>query len=422
MSPATSDQHIRRLERLLEVCRSLGKSQDIQALLQSVVDAACELTRSEVSTILLYEAETDLLKFVAGPSSHKATSLRLRVPLDKSLAGWVYKNSKPVVVQDANKEPRIAREVETPLGHDLHSMLAVPLYYQGETIGVLEAINKRNHADYTEEDVTILETLASQAAVATLGALLLEETKRAYDQIEELEKMKSNFIAIAAHELRTPLGLILGHSTFLMETVKDETQRHQLDVIIRSASRLKKIIEDISAVNTAQTGTARVKRSPIMLDKLFQRVANQFHDTARRKRVSLVTKLPDANLTIEGDEEKIGLALSNLISNAIAFTNENGHVLVTAEALPGYIKISVIDDGIGIPSKDLPKVFDRFFQVQSHLTRRHGGMGLGLSVAKAMIELHGGQIWVESVESRGSNFSILLPSKLNQPPKVPAFQ
>ncbi len=91
------------------------------------------------------------------------------------------------------------------------------------------------------------------------------------------------------------------------------------------------------------------------------------------------------------------------------FTNQGGHVFVTGELVPGYVKVSVIDDGIGIPAKDLPHIFDRFFQVESHLTRRHGGMGLGLSVAKVMIEMHGGRIWAESMEGKGSNFTFLLP-------------
>jgi two-component system sensor histidine kinase VicK len=112
---------------------------------------------------------------------------------------------------------------------------------------------------------------------------------------------------------------------------------------------------------------------------------------------------------VDGDASKIGVALSNLIKNSTAFTDAQGHVFVVAEKIPGYVKVSVIDDGIGIPSKDLPRIFDRFYQVESHLTRKHGGMGLGLSVAKVMVELHGGRIWAESVEGKGSNFTFILP-------------
>jgi signal transduction histidine kinase len=411
MPSADPIQHIHRLERLIAINRSLGSSKDLEGLLQTVVDATCELLECEYSIILMYEEETDLLKFVAGPPAYRDAMRRTRIPLEKSIAGWVYKQAKPVHIPDVRNDLRILPDVENILGFKTRSILAIPLTFRGETIGVIEAINKRNDAHYTEDDVTFLETLASQAAVVTLGTLLIEETEHAYKELEELERVKSNFIAIAAHELRTPLGLILGHASFLIDSIKDELHKKQLDVIIRSATRLKKIVEDLSNVSNVQSGALRLHRKPIPLQFLIPKVAAPYQDSARRKHISLIVKMPESDLTVEGDEEKITTALINLVDNALIFTNENGHILISAEKLPGYIKVSVLDDGIGIPAKDLPRVFDRFFQVHSHLTRSHGGMGLGLSVAKAMIELHGGQIWVESLEGKGSNFSFLVPTK-----------
>jgi signal transduction histidine kinase len=411
MSSADPIQHIHRLERLIAINRSLGSSKDLDGLLQTVVDAVCELLDCEFSVILMYEEETDLLKFVAGPLEHRPAMKRTRMPLEKSIAGWVYKQAKPVHIPDVRNDPRVLPEVENVLGFDTRSILAVPLPFRGENIGVIEAINKRNNAYYTEDDVTILETLASQAAVVTLGTLLIEETELAYKELEELERVKSNFIAITAHELRTPLGLILGHATFLADSIKDDLHQKQLEVIIRSATRLKKIVEDLSNVTSVQSGATRLHRKPVALQFLIPKVAQPYQELARRKHISMIIKMPDTDLTVVGDEEKLITALSNLIDNAIIFTNDNGHVLISGEKLPGYVKVSILDDGIGIPAKDLPRVFDRFFQVQSHLTRRHGGMGLGLSVTKAMIELHGGQIWVESLEGKGSNFSFLVPIK-----------
>jgi signal transduction histidine kinase len=411
MPSADPIQHIHRLERLITISRSLGSSKDLDGLLQTVVDATCELLESEFSVILMYEEETDLLKFVAGPPAYREAMKRTRIPLEKSVAGWVFKQAKPVHIPDVRNDLRILPDIENILGFKTRSILAIPLTFRGEIIGVIEAINKRNNAHYTEDDVTFLETLASQAAVVTLGTLLIEETEHAYKELEELERVKSNFIAIAAHELRTPIGLILGHATFLAEAVKDELHNKQIEVIIRSATRLKKIVEDLTNVTNVQSGALRLHRKPIALQFLIPKVAAPYQDTARRKHIALTIKMPDADLTVEGDEDKLTTALSNLIDNALLFTNDNGHVFISAEKLPGYIKVSVLDDGIGIPPKDLPRVFDRFFQVQSHLTRVHGGMGLGLSVTKAMIELHGGQIWVESIEGKGSNFSFLVPTK-----------
>jgi signal transduction histidine kinase len=413
MPTADSIQYTRRLERLIEISRSLGSATDLDSLLKSVVDAACELLDCEYSVILMYEEETDLLKFVSGPPAYREAMKRTRIPLENSVAGWAYRQAIPIHISDVRRDPRIKPEIESVLGFQARSILAIPLSFRGETIGVIEVINKRNDAHYTEDDVTILETLASQAAVVTLGTLLIEETEHAYKELEELERVKSNFIAIAAHELRTPLGLILGHATFLSESITDDLQKKQLEVIIRSATRLKKIVEDLSNVSSVQSGSLRLHRKSVALQYLIPKVAAPYHETARRKHISMIVKMPEIDLTVECDEEKLNTALSNLIDNALTFTNEYGHVIISAEKLPGYVKVSILDDGIGIPAKDLPRVFDRFFQVQSHLTRRHGGIGLGLSVSKAMIELHGGQIWVESIEGKGSNFSFLVPNSPN---------
>lgn len=409
MPSADSNQHIRRLERLNTISRSLGSANGLDSLLQTVVDAACELLECEYSVILMYEEETDLLKFVAGPPAYREVMKRSRIPLDRSIAGWVYQHTNLLLIPDTRVDPRVHLEIENILGYQVRSILATPLTFRGETIGVIEVINKKDNSHYTEDDINILETLASQAAVVTLGTLLIEETEHAYKELEQLERVKSNFIAIAAHELRTPLGLILGHSTFLAESIKDEMQLKQVDVIIRSATRLKKIVEDLSNVSNVQRGAVILHQKPVPLQNLIPKIAAPYQTSARRKRISMILKIPDSDLTIEGDEEKLSTALSNLIDNAITYTNENGHVYISAEKLPGYVKVSVMDDGIGIPAQDLPHVFDRFFQVQSHLTRRHGGIGLGLSVTKALIELHGGQIWVESFEGKGSNFSFLIP-------------
>lgn len=400
---------VQRLERLIEICRSLGKAEEVEPLLQAVVDAACELTGSQYSFLLVYEQETDLLRIAAGPAGQREALKRVRVPLEKSLAGWVYSKRRPVSIPNAENDARVFREVEKIVGYTTRSILAVPLVFRGETIGVLEAVNKQGNVPYTEEDLTILDTLASQAAVATLSTILFEETRRANEEARELERMKTNFIAIASHELRTPLGLILGHATFLRELISDPHQRGQLDIIIRNASRLKALIEDMSSMDSFQSGSARLRQKEVSLNRLVKQVVATHQAAAQQKKIALSVEVPASDLLVAGDEEKIAVAINNLVVNAISYTNENGHVLVKLEKLPGYAQLVVIDDGIGIPARDLPRVFERFFQVQSHLTRRHGGMGLGLSVAKAMVEMHKGQIWAESVEGQGSKFYILLP-------------
>ena len=424
MAVSDIDQKINRLERLLEVSRFLGASLEIEELLQSIVNAASELSDSESSALLMYEGETKLLKFVAATNEDKESLKRIRVPMENSLAGVVYNQGQSIVVTDARNDPRISFEIQKALGNAF-SLIAVPMLFRGETIGVIETINKRNRLAYTDDDVNILETLASQAAVAVMSSLMLEEMRTAYQELEESERKKSDFIAIASHELRTPLGLILGHAATVYDGITDPNLKQQLEVIVRSATRLKKIIEDFSSIPSLHEGATPVFRKKVGICQLVNDVVLSFKKQAHYKNIILKCNTPQQEFQVEGDREKLALVLANLLENAVSYTNNNGHVVVTVERLSGYVKVSVIDNGIGIPAKDLPRIFDRFYQVEGHLRRRHGGMGLGLSVAKAMIELHNGQIWVESVEGKGSNFSFLLPLKDEQatrPSKVPAFE
>lgn len=402
--------HTQHMERLIEVCRSLGKTEDVEHLLQTVISTACDLTTSQYSFILVYEQETDLLKVAAGPINHRDTLSLIRLPVEKSVAGYVYQKSRPVSLHNAQYDSRICRDIERALGFTTHSILAAPLIFRGQTIGVLEVVNKNNQAHYTEDDLTILDTLASQAAVATMSTLLFEETQHAYKEVYELEKMKTDFVAVASHELRTPLGLILGHSTFLFELIKDEQQRRQLDIIIRNASRLKNIIEDLANVSSSITGSARIHQKEFSINQLVEQVVKSYQETARNKGISLKAMVPAQIVNISGDEDKIGIAINALVNNAVTYTDSHGQIVVSIDPLPGYVQVVVADDGIGIPLNDQSHVFDRFFQVSSHLTRRHGGMGLGLSVAKAMVEMHNGQIWVDSEEGKGSKFYVLLPT------------
>jgi len=397
-----------RLERLLEATRNLSTALEFEPFLQSLIAVACELTNSEAASVLSYDPSRDGLSFTAAPFHQRDLLRGVTVPLEGSVAGWTFRHAQPLVVQNTAEEKRHFKEVDRLTGSHTRSLLAVPLLFRGGPVGVIEAVNKMGNAYYTEEDVTNLETLASLAAFAIREHDLQQSVNSAFAEAASLDRLKSDFIAITSHELRTPLGLILGHATFLRELVGAE-YHEQLDLIIRNATRLKEIVENLASVDNYQSGAARVRQRKVSITSLVQEVVDSFQEEARMKGVILVVSAGRENLSIEGEAGKIAIALSNLIKNAILFTDKDGHVFVSAEAVPGYIKVSVVDDGLGIPAKDLPRVFERFFQVESHLTRRHGGMGLGLSVAKVMIEMHGGRIWVESVEGKGSNFTFLLP-------------
>ncbi len=403
-----------RLRRLLEISRILSSTLELPLLLQAIVELATELTNSEAASILLYERDSGQLRFAVTPL-HQGDSLdQLNVPLDESAAGWAFTNRRPLVIQDAADDPRVFRKVDQTIDFETRSLLAVPLMIKKEPIGVVEAVNKLEQGHYTEDDLEFLETLAAQAAIAIENARLLRELQTANIELERLDRMKSDFVAITSHELRTPLGLILGHATYLTEIVPKE-YTEQVEAITRSAMRLKTIIEDLSSIAHKEQGEARIRRTFFSMSDLAQEVLERFSTLASEKSIKLLPELPrKGSLKVEADREKLKVALSHLVRNALTFTDPDGTVSIQAEKQNGYVKVTVSDSGIGIPEDDVARVFERFFQVETHLTRKHGGMGLGLSIAKAMIELHGGQIWCESEEGAGSKFAFIIPERARQ--------
>ena len=402
------------LENLPAIIRKFGSAPDTKELLQRLTTAAMDLTGSASASILEFDEPTNSLRFVAIPWFWQELLKDFLVPLDESIAGWVFANNKLQIVQDVSKDARHYKAVDQATNFTTSSLLAVPMAYKGITVGVLEVVNKADGANYTEFDVAILEILAFYAAMALWNSTLEGQIKGSLDGGDELDRLKNNFIGITSHELRTPLGLILGHATFLREII-DEEFREPIETIIRNATRLKEIIENLTDVDNYEAGVARVRQNSISVSDIVKEVVSSFQDMAASKNITLQAQIPDEDLQVEADGNKITVAISNLVRNAITFTNEGGQVLVTVELVTGHVQVSVKDNGIGIPAADLSHIFERFFQVESHLTRRHTGMGLGLSVAKTMVELHGGRIWAESVEGKGSIFSFLLPLR---PPKT----
>ena len=407
MAEAYSDYN-RRLERLLEICKNLSANLDFEPLLQSIIEAASDLTRSESSSIMVHDNETLSLRFIAAPWDVIDSMKSISVPLDRSVGGWVYMHAQPMVLNHAEADPRVFRMVDKGLNEKTRSLLAVPLFYKGKPIGVMEAINKMNNAHYTEEDITILETLATQASVAIQNRRLLDESQEAYRKVMELDRMKTDFIAITSHELRTPLGIILGHASLLQDCI-EQSHKEEMDMIVRNSLRLKEILEQFSNIDQLELGLSRLHRTRVSVLPLVKEVVEAFNQSANDKKIKIKLDLPQTQFFVEGDQEKIAIALRNLVKNALTFTNEGGQVKVKVDQVPGYAKISVTDNGIGIPVEEQEKIFQRFYQVEKHLTRRHGGMGLGLSIARDMVTMHGGRIWVDSVEGKGSRFTFILP-------------
>jgi len=399
---------LRELEVMIQVTRTLTSTLDVERLLKLIIRIAVDLVHSEGASIILEDPRTGALVFRAAHSPKSDELLNMQIPIEGSIAGTVFKSCEPLIVQDTASDPRHYDQVDRDIEFRTESILAVPMMFKERPIGVLEAVNKLNQALFDDHDVQTLSTLAAQAAVAIENARLVNELQGANARLAELDRLKSDFIAIASHELRTPLGLILGYASFLRDTA-DGTTGAQLDMVLQAATQLKGLIEDMVNLTHLEAGSAGLELCEFNLGEAIQEAIEAQRQFADAKSLQILQSLPAANMPVRADREKIGIVLNNLLNNAIKFTPSGGRIQVAVRPQTGMVAVSVADTGIGIPADELGHVFDRFHQVESHLTRHQGGMGLGLSIARGMVELHGGRIWAESVEGRGSRLTFTLP-------------
>jgi signal transduction histidine kinase len=404
------EHEIRRLNRLVQASLVINSTLELRSLLSIIMDHVADLTNAESASVMLYDHTTDQLRFVAATTNDPIVEelLSIPVPIEGSVAGAVLRENKVIVRNDLTNDPLHFRAADAQSGFDTRSIIGVPMRYKEEAIGVLEAVNKRE-GHWTDTDRRNMLILASQAAVAIKNAQVMDQLQRAYDEINQLDKLKNDFIAIASHELRTPLSVILGYATFLKEDAQGEVSAHA-SAVLNSALRMRNLIEDMTNLRYLKLGEAELVREHIPLVAIFQAAQNDVESMMEAKSHVLEVHPPDVGLIVVVDRIKLGMALTNLLNNANKFTPSGGRITLTYERKPGAVWIVVQDTGVGIPQDQLERVFEEFHQVEDHMTRRHGGMGLGLSIARALVEAHGGRIWAESEgPGRGSTFYISLP-------------
>ncbi len=404
------EREIHRLNRLVQASLVINSTLELRPLLSVIMDHVADLTNAESASVMLYDPITDQLRFVAATTNDPFVEnlLNILVPLEGSLAGAVLRENRVIMRDDLTNDPQHFRAADAKSGFDTRSLIGVPMRYKDEPIGVLEAVNKKE-GRWTDDDRRNMLILASQAAVAIKNAQMIEQLKRAYNELDQIDKLKNDFISIASHELRTPLSVILGYATFLKEDAQGEISAHA-SAVLNSALRMRNLIEDMINLRYLKLGEADLVREHLPLAAIFQAAQSDVEGLMQAKGHTLQVHPPDLSLIVVVDRLKLGMALTNLLNNANKFTPSGGRIVLSYERKPAAVWITVKDTGVGIPQDQLERVFEAFHQVEDHMTRRHGGMGLGLSIAKGFVEAHGGRMWAESDgPGRGSTFYISLP-------------
>lgn len=424
MNAAIDQSYVKHLEdkvavltQLLEVSNRLNSAllstnPRIEALLTFIMDAAAQITGCEAASVLLWKHNTQELFFAATTSQSESSQSLLGkpVPLD-SIAGTILRERRVVQVDNTHDDPRHYKDVDQEIQFVTRSLLGVPMISKDRVIGVLEVVNKRQ-LPWKEEDVQNLTILGEEAAVVIEVAQLLLALQKANKELSEVDKLKNDFIAIASHELRTPLGVILGYASFLQDDTRNPAVIEHASKVMNSALQLRRIIEDMVNLRYLKQSQADLYFEATPVADFLQDVRHEVLTLTDAKGHIVKVTLPSEPVSVMMDRNRMAMALGNLLNNAATFTPQGGSIHLEAKAPPGKneVWISVIDTGIGLEKDQLERIFEEFYQVEDHMTRQHGGLGIGLSIARALVAAHGGRLWAESEGlDKGATFTISLP-------------
>ncbi|MBT4824948.1 GAF domain-containing protein [Candidatus Woesearchaeota archaeon] len=426
---------------LLKLSQVINSQLKIENLLKIILEKTLEYTGADAGYLLLIKEDALELKHMRGYSNTDVG--RISIKIGEGITGLVAQQGKPIVVSDVRSDPKyIALNKETM------SEAAIPLIKAGKVIGVLN-LESRKYGAFKRFQKP-LEILTNQIAVAIENSRLYHEislfnetlknevymaTKELVEKNKELERMdklKSDFVSNVSHELRTPLTSIKGYAKLLADGRLGELPEKHLqcmNIVLEETDRLTRLINDVLDLAKLERGKIRYKKEKVNLVTVGDNVINTLATLADDKDIKIHFNVSDDLPLVNASQDLIKQVFFNLIGNAIKFTPQKGNIYVDIveesrqtnpnnqinqgnqilQSDQAYLKVTVRDTGIGIPKEIIPKLFDKFYQVDSSMTREHGGTGLGLPISKHIIEIHKGEIYVESKVGKGSSFIFALP-------------
>jgi signal transduction histidine kinase len=408
---------VSELHALGEVSQAVNSTLDLETVLSTIVAKAVQLSGTEAGAIYGYDeqAREFRLRATYGMDQELIDALTQRhIGLDDPNVAEVFAQREPVQVADLSEE--VASELnEIALRAGYRARMVAPLLRGEDIVGML-AVRRRTPGQFAKNTVDLIKTFAAQSALAIQNARLFHEIEDKSRQLEEASQHKSQFLANMSHELRTPLNAILGYTELMADGAYGEPSEKMLGILKRleaNGKHLLGLINDVLDLSKIEAGQLVLELSDYCIQDIAQTVRSTLEPLAADKKlafkVDVASQLPPGR----GDGRRLTQVLINLVGNAIKFTDA-GEVAIKAEANNGSFHVSVRDTGPGISSADQARLFQEFQQADNAITKKKGGTGLGLAISKRIIEMHGGQIWVESQPGQGSTFTFTLPVIVEQ--------
>ena len=422
-------EQVRRTELLLEASEAAASTLDSTEVMRRLARAVAHAIGADMTGAYVVDATGKVLQPIAGycvPKEHIETYTKFRIPLKgQAFVEEAWRNQKAAFTDDVPNDKRFHKE--TSRLFPAQSALLLPMIVRGETIGGLWAVWWEEVHHFAEEELQLAEGIVREAAVAIQNAHLFEEVEasgielqqrakaleEANTRLQELDRLKSQFLAHMSHELRTPLNSVIGFSEVLYDGLVGQLTPEQLecaDNILGSGEHLLALINDILDLSKIEAGRMRLEMATFEVKGWLEEVQKTIAPLVEKKSQSLRIELAENLPPLIADPFRIKQVLINLLGNANKFTPEGGHITLSCRlADPETMIFSVTDTGIGIKPEDQEIIFEEFRQSSSVSVGEAEGTGLGLTISKRLVEMHGGHIWVDSEYGVGSTFSFLLP-------------
>jgi len=401
-----------RLAVLNQVATAASQSLELDPLLNNILQVVMELTGFPMGAIFtIDEQECIVVRAHRNIPPHLLGRLR-HLKQEDDIIGRAATTG--ALQASPPRLPEMARS-------GVRLVVAVPLKAKGAIQGVMSFFASRDR-ELLEEERYLLLAIGVQAGWAIDNAKLYEQVREDVVKLKEVDRIKTEFIATISHELRTPLTSIVGFLHYAQMTLDsvDQPKLHRyIQVALENGQKLARMIDDLLALQKLESGTLSFHPEPLHLRGLLERLREDLGPQLQAKKQALVIDLPAQLPPVNVDHEQFERVVVNLIVNAIKFSEEPGTITISARHRGKHFTLTVKDTGIGMSPEVKAKIFDHFYQAESSFTRSTGGVGLGLTIAKRIVELHGGTLSVESKPQHGSRFTVMLPERIPRAERAP---
>jgi len=393
---------VAELSTFQEIDRQLNATLDFERVIDLGLEWAMRTTGVAAGSIGAVTPDREGLRLIAtrGYAPDETVIYQEKLwPLDRGIVGRVARTGEAALVADVSQDPDYVGGAR-----GIHSQLSVPITCEGEVIGVI-SLESRDTDVLDETDLAFVQRLADHISIAMTNA-------RLYAGVKAANEAKSEFVSVVSHELKIPMTSIKGYTRLLqMGAAGDisEKQRSFLGIISRSVDRMHALVQDLLDISRIETGRIKLELRSVCLAAIVDEVVRLLrHEFETRQQILSLDAPPDLP-PVRADRARLAQVLTNLLGNAYKYTPPGGSISLRAEVQNGTVLCSVADTGIGISPRDQGKLFEKFFRAEDEFVREVEGTGLGLSIAKSIVELQGGEIWVESELGKGTVFSFTVP-------------